>query len=179
MGKTKAKAVTMSSVFGIVFAGDIRRLRELPDFSASVNACSSNFGTTLLYTAARQGHVECARTLLATHGADVNAANANESGSTALHGACYGGHAAVVALLVQHGATAAANTFGETPEANAKCPAAGVTAAAGAACVAALVAAPASEPTLKKAKKEAAETPAAAPTAVPAVSAVPADSART
>ncbi|CAF5059727.1 unnamed protein product, partial [Rotaria sp. Silwood1] len=82
------------------------------------------WGTTLLYSAAKNGHIELVKYLIADTGCCVNAQNQQhieralsfetitaddykvipKAGSTALHGACFEGHLDVVVYLVEHGA---------------------------------------------------------------------------
>ena len=84
-------------------------------------------GASLLYTAARFGHFRCAHTLVINGFGNVNVVNSSSDGSTPLHGACYGGHPDIVALLMAFGAfTEMPNKLKETPKVNAKRPAAGV-----------------------------------------------------
>jgi uncharacterized protein len=61
---------------------------------------------TALDVAAGEGHVECARALIAA-AADVN--NADNKGMTSLHLAVQARHSAVTQLLLEHGATAVMN----------------------------------------------------------------------
>ena len=82
------------------------------------------WGTTLLYSAARNNHLQLVDYLISTARCSVNAQNeqhvekvlatspvlasdfvdAPTAGSTALHGACYYGHLDVVKYLIEHGA---------------------------------------------------------------------------
>ena len=59
-------------------------------------------GRTLLYIASKSGFYDTCKLLL-QNGASVN--EVQKDGSTPLHGAAYFGHALVVGLLLQHGAT--------------------------------------------------------------------------
>ena len=61
------------------------------------------YQSTLLHVAARHGHAELARALLA-RGADVNALDYGGMRRSPLHWACKGGHVALVELLVEAGA---------------------------------------------------------------------------
>jgi hypothetical protein len=83
-----------------------------------------HFGTTLLYSAARNGHLTLVEYLIETAKCSVNAQNEQDlvyslesskaskhdyeyrskAASTALHGACYNGHRKIVQYLVEHGA---------------------------------------------------------------------------
>jgi hypothetical protein len=99
------------------------------------------FGTTLLYSAARNNNVDLVEFLISTARCSVNAQNqqhiekallattikadnftaSSTSGSTALHGACYNGHLDMVKYLVKHGADYfIENHARETPIMNAK-----------------------------------------------------------
>lgn len=60
-------------------------------------------GRSLLYIAARQGHVGVAQYLV-SHGADVNCLE-EKVGSTPLHGAAFYGHGKMVKLLLGCGAS--------------------------------------------------------------------------
>ena len=68
-----------------------------------------------LIEAAKQGAAEDVRTLLHSHPDLIN--RKDELGATALHYAAFGGHRALVQLLVQHGAeiNATDDRFGATP----------------------------------------------------------------
>lgn len=68
----------------------------------------SLYQSTLMHTAAKQGHAELARRLL-QRGADVNALDFGGMRRTPLHWACKGGHVAMVELLVAAGADTAAD----------------------------------------------------------------------
>ena len=77
------------------------------------------WGTTLLYSAARENHLPIVKYLLVDARCSVNAQNehditfslatgdfipSSKAGSTALHGACFNGHLKIVELLILHGA---------------------------------------------------------------------------
>ncbi|CAF5200220.1 unnamed protein product, partial [Rotaria magnacalcarata] len=74
------------------------------------------YGTTLLYSAARNNHVNLVKYLIEIGKCSVNVQNKDYSerskkssanavvGSTALHAACYQGHLQIVKYLIQHGA---------------------------------------------------------------------------
>ncbi len=68
-----------------------------------------------LIEAAKQGALEEVRTILSGHPEFIN--NKDDSGATAVHYAAFGGHCAVVELLVQQGADINARDakFGATP----------------------------------------------------------------
>jgi uncharacterized protein len=72
---------------------------------ADVHMCST-YGMTALHVAALNGNLQCAKALI-TAGADVN--HTNLRGFSALHTAVKAKHAAVVQLLLEHGATAVMN----------------------------------------------------------------------
>lgn len=97
---------------------------------------SGLWGTTLLYSAARNNHLELVKTLIEDFQCTVNAPNQQHilralagsghttdyfdnntrAGSTPLHGACYHGHLNVVKYLIEHGADYyIKNQGGETP----------------------------------------------------------------
>jgi hypothetical protein len=101
---------------------------------------SGLWGTTLLYSAARNNHLNLVKYLIRTARCSINAQNQQHimralssstmtddkydinptAGSTALHGACYYGHLEVVKFLIQHGADYfITNHSHETPIANA------------------------------------------------------------
>jgi len=83
-----------------------------------------HYGTTLLYSAARNNHMKLVKYLIETAKCSINAQNEQELGhclessrgashdsefrskaaSTALHGACYNKHLQIVQYLVEHGA---------------------------------------------------------------------------
>ena len=108
--------------------------RQLKAMSAvNLDQASSDRRCTLLYTAARLGHLDCALVLLCGciggQVADVNKMNEGTDKSLPIHGACYGGHPAIVALLMQCGAfVGKKNGHGETPQQNAETPSAGTNA---------------------------------------------------
>ncbi len=68
-----------------------------------------------LMEAAKQGNVEAVRALVLSHGEIIN--QRDEVGATALHHAAFGGHRAVVRLLVEQGAeiNATDTRLGATP----------------------------------------------------------------
>ena len=80
--------------------GDVRKVRELLDRGANVNA-RDEYGWTPLHLAAYRGYAEVARLLL-DRGANVDARD--DVGDTPLHWAAHDGHLDVVELLLEHGA---------------------------------------------------------------------------
>jgi hypothetical protein len=128
----------MTDPHAMAFSGDVVSLRHflapLPK-PAAANTVSAYRKTTMLYSAARSGHLPVVRMLVEEFGADVNRRNESEDGSSPLHGACYGGHGDVVRYLLQRGADASRkNNYKERPRTNAENPAAGVTPAAAQEC---------------------------------------------
>ncbi|UJR07046.1 hypothetical protein I4U23_011334 [Adineta vaga] len=102
---------------------------------------SGLWGTTLLYSAARNGHLDLVRDLIEHHRCSVNAQNRqhilralassgqnvnyydtnSKAGSTPLHGACYFGHLNVIKYLIDLDADYyIQNQAGETPFMHAK-----------------------------------------------------------
>jgi ankyrin repeat protein len=128
----------VSTLIAAAAKGDLLQIKKILRDKAVADKCfCAERGSSLLYTAARLGHADIARFLICEIGADVNVDNANDDGSRPLHGACYGGHAAIAQLLLEHGAVADhANKFGETALHNATSPAGDVSAADKRACVA-------------------------------------------
>ena len=92
--------------------GDARRVRELLDKGANVNA-RDEYGLAPLHVAAFNGQLDVAR-LLIDRGADVNAID--ELGETPLHWAAFNGHVDVARLLLERGADASVrDDEGKTP----------------------------------------------------------------
>ena len=80
-----------------------------------VNALHPDRQTTLLYTAARAGHLKLVQMLLEA-GCGIDKPNGRKGAqSTALHGAAFGGHSDIVALLIRKGAQQVPNLHGDTP----------------------------------------------------------------
>ena len=135
--ETDAKPTSTKPVltcpFELAFKGDLDALKRSPGVhSGTVNNLHKDRGTSLLYTAARFGHMPVVQWLVQKLSAFVNIANSEAgSASTPLHGAAYGGHAAIAALLMKHGADKSAkNKHGDTPLEDAGNPASGVSKAA-------------------------------------------------
>ena len=94
------------AVFDAAFNGNVGLLRgnlttlvTLIKAQGELTMFHPERGTSLLYLAARGGHMDCVTALVSEFSYAVNATNSNADGSTALHGACYGGHEAVVRFL--------------------------------------------------------------------------------
>ena len=103
-------------VFDSAAVGRTRGLEELLDAEPGLATAWSNDGFTALHLAAFFGQEEAAKTLL-ERGADANLVARNESiHVTPLHSAAAGSHAAIVRLLLEHGADpSAAQDGGFTP----------------------------------------------------------------
>eukprot|EP01061_Rhynchopus_euleeides_P045671 TRINITY_DN832_c0_g2_i3.p1 TRINITY_DN832_c0_g2~~TRINITY_DN832_c0_g2_i3.p1 ORF type:complete len:568 (+),score=178.87 TRINITY_DN832_c0_g2_i3:1077-2780(+) len=104
--------------FTLAFGGDLASLkRSLFINKLTVNYLHKERDTSLLYTAARFGHLDMVKWLVRKHDAYVNQKNGKKGGgSTPLHGAAYGGHAAVAEFLIKNGADKTAeNAHGDTP----------------------------------------------------------------
>jgi len=92
--------------------GDARRVRELLDRGADVNA-RDVFDRTPLHLAAAFGHLDVAKLLL-DRGADIDARESD--GWTPLHYAAVNGRLDVARLLLERGADAGIKSrYGETP----------------------------------------------------------------
>jgi hypothetical protein len=115
------------SIHQLAFDGSTVALRAVLSCQpAHVTELSPDRGSSLLYTAARFNHLAVCQMLVEEFHADVNIRN-KENLSTPLHGAAFGGHAAIVEYLISHGANIGAlNAYHETPLDNAKAPAEGV-----------------------------------------------------
>lgn len=103
-------------------SGDLAAMQALiaaSEAPAELAACreqgSSSSGHSALHWAAAGGHLEAAAWLLSLAGTDVLAVN--HGGSTALHSAAANDRAALVELLLEHGAEAASvkDANGDTP----------------------------------------------------------------
>eukprot|EP01062_Namystynia_karyoxenos_P009941 TRINITY_DN13517_c0_g1_i2.p1 TRINITY_DN13517_c0_g1~~TRINITY_DN13517_c0_g1_i2.p1 ORF type:complete len:598 (+),score=186.36 TRINITY_DN13517_c0_g1_i2:109-1902(+) len=110
--------MSLAPYFDAAFKGDLDTLKKVP--KSLLNSKHPVHGTTMLYTAARFGHIPCAKWLVSA-GANVNECNSAENGSAPLHGAAYGGHPLIVSHLLTHGADAGMeNAYGESPLDNAR-----------------------------------------------------------
>eukprot|EP00660_Eupelagonema_oceanica_P004099 gene4099-18219_t len=77
----------------VEYEGDLPKLKRLP--KGAIDKHDPGYGSTLLYTASRFGHIDCVRWLIA-QGAEIDRENEAENASTPLHGAAFGGHLAIV-----------------------------------------------------------------------------------
>lgn len=91
--------------------GDLPRVNSLLAAKADVNAKRTDGFTALLMAASEKGNLDVVQTLLAK-GADVNART--NDGVTAIGAATAGGHADVIALLLQAGGTAGVRLDAQT-----------------------------------------------------------------
>ena len=87
--------------FMLAACGHTKELTLRIDKKSNLVQERDEYGRTLLYTASKSGFYDTCKLLL-EKGASVN--EAQNDGSTPLHGAAYFGHALVVGLLLQHGA---------------------------------------------------------------------------
>ncbi|UJR34537.1 hypothetical protein I4U23_027314 [Adineta vaga] len=122
--------------------GDKQAVDQFLNLYPSVKDKSALWGTTLLYSAARKGHLDLVINLIEHHQCSVNAQNRQHilralassghssayydsnprAGSTPLHGACYYNHLNVVKYLIDHDADYyIENQAGEIPFMHAKC----------------------------------------------------------
>jgi ankyrin repeat protein len=97
-------------------SGNVARVQELLEQIPTLIDARDTDGSTPLHCAAWKGHKEVAALLL-SHGADVNAQNANTHwGGTPLHAAAHANQRAIAELLLQHGADSMARSCnGRTP----------------------------------------------------------------
>ena len=98
-----------------VLKNDGNTLKQLIQSGNNVNKADKD-GRPLLYWAARYGHAECVKLLLAAPGIDVN--KADKDGRTPLYWAAECGHADCVKLLLEHpriDVNHATNEYRETP----------------------------------------------------------------
>ena len=115
--KKKRRKTDPQCPWEMCFAGNLSALKRcLWVCGGTVDYVHKERGTTMLYTACRFGHEDVARYLLEL-GANPNVANtAAGSASSPLHGAAFGAHPTLVALLLEFGAdSTATNTHGDTP----------------------------------------------------------------
>jgi len=128
------------NAFQAAFNGNTQAVQDFVKKYPTVKDKSGLWGTTLLYSAARNNHLPLIRYLINIARCSVNAQNQQHimralststmtdddydvnptAGSTALHGACFNGHLEVVKFLMEHGADCfIINHSLETPIANA------------------------------------------------------------
>jgi len=79
------------------------------DTAADINAKSSR-GQTLLYAACRSGRTWIVDRLIRVPGIELNGPQESKNGSTALHGANWGGYFEIMAILLTCGAVPETNT---------------------------------------------------------------------
>ena len=116
--------VASLNAFQAAFDGNKAEVQRYISEYPSAKDKSGLWGTTLLYSAARNGHLNLVQYLVRNAGCSVNAQNQQHikralsapmhytddfeanptAGSTALHGACFNGHLDIVKFLVNEGA---------------------------------------------------------------------------
>lgn len=122
--------------FKAAWSGQIPLVRKFIEDYPSLKEKPGPWRTTLLYSAARNNHLDLVKYLIEIADCSVNAPNGQDLGkflsptkskgqdfdiqskaaSTALHGACYNGHLAIVRYLVEHNADYyCKNQASETP----------------------------------------------------------------
>ncbi|CAF2088565.1 unnamed protein product [Rotaria magnacalcarata] len=134
---------TLASIeaFQVAFNGEQTTVQEFIEKYPIFKNRSGLWGTTLLYSAARNNHLQVVEYLIRQGGCSIDALNQHHirqtlpgyegaddefgvsptAASTALHGACYNGHLKMVMFLVQQGANYfAKNQALETPIMNAQ-----------------------------------------------------------
>jgi uncharacterized protein len=99
------------AIFAAAILGDTEQIEQLLAGNRSLVAAVSSDGWTPLHLAAFFGKMDAARLLL-NKGASVTATSGNEMRNTPLHAAAAGQHAAIVKLLLDHGADANARQAG-------------------------------------------------------------------
>ena len=125
--------------FKAAWSGQIPIVREFIENYPSLRDKPGPWRTTLLYSAAKNNHFDLVKYLVETADCSVNAPNGQDLGkylsqtksaghdyeilakaaSTALHGACYNGHLAIVRYLVEQNADYyCKNQASETPITN-------------------------------------------------------------
>ncbi|CAF1467367.1 unnamed protein product [Rotaria sordida] len=112
------------NAFKAAWDGKLNHVKEFLTKYPTYKDKPGPWGTTLLYSAAKNGHIELVKSLIVDIGCSVNAQNQQhieralsfetitaddykvipKAGSTALHGACFEGHLDVVKCLVEYGA---------------------------------------------------------------------------
>eukprot|EP01060_Flectonema_neradi_P029429 TRINITY_DN4075_c0_g1_i2.p1 TRINITY_DN4075_c0_g1~~TRINITY_DN4075_c0_g1_i2.p1 ORF type:complete len:360 (+),score=87.46 TRINITY_DN4075_c0_g1_i2:41-1120(+) len=113
---------SLREAFDAAFAGNLAQVKKSATKLKNLDAQNPDRGTTLMYTAARFGHLTIVKWLV-ERGASINKKNTEEgSGSTPLHGACFGGHHTIVDYLCKLGPILQENAFGDTPLEDAKNP---------------------------------------------------------
>jgi hypothetical protein len=117
-------------VFQGAWNGDQSIVKNFIENYPTLKDQSGLYETTLLYSAARNNHLNLVQYLIEIGKCSVNAQNAkylekyqlkSTMGSTALHAACYHGHIQIVKYLIEHGGDYfILNNANETPIENAK-----------------------------------------------------------
>eukprot|EP01064_Diplonema_japonicum_P014808 TRINITY_DN224_c4_g1_i1.p1 TRINITY_DN224_c4_g1~~TRINITY_DN224_c4_g1_i1.p1 ORF type:complete len:446 (+),score=122.82 TRINITY_DN224_c4_g1_i1:55-1392(+) len=141
-----------AKAFDAAFSGDLAKVKSSTK-SNKLDSHHKERGTTLLYTAARFGHLPVVKYLIET-GANINLKNEEEgSESTPLHGAAYGGHYKVVEYLLGEGAALKKNCYGDYPSVDASNPHDDVSSSAKKKCIALFEEAEEEQDVGKKSKK--------------------------
>ncbi len=99
------------AIFAATIQGETARVEQLLAANRSLTSALSTDGWTALHLAAFFGMEPTARLLL-NRGAVVNARSTNPMRNTPLHAAAAGRHAALVKLLIDHGANVNAQQHG-------------------------------------------------------------------
>ncbi|CAF1261926.1 unnamed protein product [Adineta ricciae] len=115
------------------YDGNFSIVKTFVEAYPNLKNASGVFGTTLLYSSARNNHFDIVKYLIETADCLVNGENVEyitdqaaaspkaTVGSTALHAACYNGRLDIVKYLIQHGGDYfAVNNIHETPIENAQ-----------------------------------------------------------
>lgn len=105
--------------FTAAFQGNLEKVKEfLIKYNFYKEKSGPIYQNTLLYSAARNGHLHIVRYLIEDRNCDVNIQNLRDK-STALHVASYYNHIEVVKYLLKKGANCSLiNKYGETPITN-------------------------------------------------------------
>ena len=112
----------LREAFGAAFSGNFSNFKKSANKLDNLDVRDSERGTTLMYTAARFGHLSVVKWLV-ERGASINKKNTAEgSSSTPLHGACFGGHHSIVDYLCKLGPKMQENEYGDTPLGDAQSP---------------------------------------------------------